>query len=1042
MFDLYYRNPRLLILTVVLAVASGVTALNLLPRTEDPKLTPRFATIRTTMPGATAERVESLVSQKIEDELRSFEELKILESTSRAGISVTRLELQDEITEVDEVWSRIRDSLDDVELPAAASRPDFDDDENDAYTLVAGLRWIGENPPSAPLMRRFGEALEDVLRNAPGTEYTKRFGEPTEEIVVEVQSTRLAALGMSVASLAQELRQTDTKIPAGRLEGARVSAPLEVEGDADTVQQLGEMLVVRGADGRAVRLADIAEIRRGMQTPPSELVRSDGLPAIAVAARAVGTVRTDRWAERVRKDLDGFATTLPPSLDLKILFDQSGYVESRFSGLWNNLTLGTLLVFLVTLLFMGWRASLLVGTALPLTALLVFGLMRAFELPLHQMSLTGLIIALGLLIDNAIIAVDEVRERLGEGQDKGRAVREAVRHLAIPLLGSTLTTILAFLPIALMPGPAGEFVGPISMTVILALLSSLFLSLTVVAALTARLGGTGRDHQRWFSRGLRVSWITRVFAAALGFALRRPWTGVAFAFFLPLFGFAVFSQLREQFFPPADRDQFQIQMTLPRQATIAETQKAVEQADALLAAHGEISEVHWFLGNSAPAFYYNMMNGQDASPYFAQAMVRMESAEVGRRIIRQVQRELDATIPEAQTLVLQLEQGPPFEAPIELRLLGPDLERLHRLGEEAREILAAGVDVTHTRATLTHGQPKLFLDLDEDETREVDRRHVEIARELQAALDGANGGSIMEETEELPVRVRLKRSNRDRIAAIESLDLVGIDASGLPVNVPATTLGKLEVVPEWASIPHRNGERVVTVQGFLTAGVLPSGELEAFRQRLEERGFAVPAGYRMEFGGESSERDDAVGKLMASVGLLAILMGATLVLTFQSFRMAGLIGVVAILSLGLGVLSLWVMDDPFGFTAIIGCMGLVGLAVNDSIVVLAALQSSERARAGDRNAVRDIVLRSTRHILTTTVTTVAGFLPLLLSGGEFWPPLAVAISGGVLGATLLALVLVPCGFVMLRGWRRTASAIAPRSSSSPVPDPVLAPSLR
>jgi multidrug efflux pump subunit AcrB len=645
--------------------------------------------------------------------------------------------------------------------------------------------------------------------------------------------------------------------------------------------------------------------------------------------------------------------------------------------------------------------------------------MRTLEIPIHQMSVTGLIIALGLLIDNAIVMVDEVRERLGHA-DPATAVAQSVRHLAVPLLGSTLTTVLAFMPIVLLPGPAGEFVGTIAVSVILALVSSLFLALTVMPSLAAFFGlgqqAGPEGKARFWQQGVSHPSATRAYRSALDVVLGRPLLGIALPIVIPLAGFWAGSQLDEQFFPPADRDQFQIELRLPVQTPMSKTREAVLLARSVLHEHPEVTAVHWFLGKSGPKFYYNQMAGKDGSPFYAQALVQLHSPEGAAALQRAVQVELDRAIPAAQVIVKAFEQGPPFDAPVELHILGPDLRRLRELGDQARAILASVTNVTHTRSTIVEGQPKLFFDVDEEAAQRAGLTSVEVASQLQEGLLGAVGGSLLEGEEELPIRVRIKGGHQT-LGAVESLGFKAPSSpqTGFRSSIPLTALGDLKLRPQLASITRRDGERSNTIQGFLVAGVLPATALADFRAGLDAANFTLPQGYRYEFGGESSKRNEAVGNLMASVGLLLVLIAGTLILSFNSFRQAAIIGVVGFLSAGLSLAALYVFGYPFGFTAIVGTMGLIGVAINDAIVVLAAIREDPKASQGDPAAIREVVVRSTRHVVATTLTTIAGFVPLLLAGGDFWGPLATAIAGGVAGATLLALCFVPASFLLLHG---------------------------
>ena len=369
----------------------------------------------------------------------------------------------------------------------------------------------------------------------------------------------------------------------------------------------------------------------------------------------------------------------------------------------------------------------------------------------------------------------------------------------------------------------------------------------------------------------------------------------------------------------------------------------------------------------------------------------------------------------------QLEQGPPFDAPVEMRIYGSDLDTLQQLGEEARSLLLGVADITHTRASLAEATPQLELEANEEEVRLAGLNRRAIAEQLDANLEGTTGGSILESTEELPVRVRLSAPNRANLNDITSLDLLAPGTGEGMQNVPLSSLGQVTLKPELNTISRYNGQKVNTIQGFLTPGVLPDKALADFKQQLADANWQLLNGYSYEFGGEAEQKGNAIGGLVSTVGVIGVLMVATLVLSLGSFRLAAVIGVVAIASFGLGLFAIWIFDYPFGFNPIIGTVGLIGVAINDSIVVLAAIQQHPVAKTGNRKAIREVVLRSTRHVVATTLTTAVGFVPLLLGGGEFWPPLAIAIAGGVIGATLLALYLIPAAYLIVVNNKRKIS---------------------
>lgn len=846
----------------------------------------------------------------------------------------------------------------------------------------------------------------------------------------------MASYNLTVRELSQQISQSDSKISAGQLRSNSNNLPIEVAGELDTLARIRQIPINFGSQGQFVFLKDLATIRKGITEPARELALINGYPGMAIAVHVQSGQRLDLWSQVAEQKITEFASELPSSIGLPIIFNQSNYVEARLNNLIVNLLLGAVLVFGVTIIMMGFRSALIVGSALPLSVLMVFGWMNWLDIPLHQMSITGLIVALGILIDNAIVMVDEVQNQLKEGIKVKAAITHSIKTLAIPLLSSTLTTVLAFLPIALLPGGTGEFVGTIAITVIVAVSCSLFISLAIIPTLAARLH-RGRKARHtpptgWWQNGISFPFVTRLYKRTLKWSIAQPVLSILLALSIPIIGFIQAGSLEQQFFPAADRDQLQIELELTASASLAQTQMVAKQIRQQIINHPEVKEVHWLLGSSLPRFYYNVAGGKDQQANYAQALVQLNSL-TSSALAQQLQTELDKAFPSARIIVRQLEQGPPFAAPIEMRIYGSNLEILQSLGKAVRQILVQIPEVTHTRASLDEIQPQLQFQVDEEQARLAGLDRTTIAQQLDTSLEGAVGGSILEATEELPVRVRLKNSDRANLSQISSLDLLTTSPSldgdrHNPLNtVPLSSLGQVQLQPELAQITHYNGQRVNTVQGFLKAGVLPAEILSQFQAKLADRNFDLPPGYTFAFGGEEEERSDAVGGLISTVGVITVVMIAVLVLSLGSFLLAGTIGVVAIASFGLGIFSVWLFGYPFGFNPIIGTVGLIGVAVNDSIVVLDALANHPGAKTGNRKAIQEVVLHSTRHVLTTTLTTAIGFVPLLLSGGEFWPPLAVAIAGGVIGATLLALYFIPSAYCLLKA-RSTKKRFAVNSN--------------
>ncbi len=1027
-FELFYRNPRLTFLVVALILVSGLSSYAILPRMEDPVMQARVAIVYTPFPGATSPRVDTLVTEKIEDELKEVEEIKSLRSVSRAGMSRITIELKDDVNGVAKIWSRVRDKLDDahLEMPSGVAEPDFTLVDMKAYALVVGLKWTSDEPVNYSILNRLAKELKDDLKDISGTEVVDTFGDPQEEINVDVRPEELSALGLDVQGLARQMHSSDAKVAAGFVRNGSSDLVIELDGELDSLDRLRRTPIHYGTAGNFVLLGDIASISKGIQQPVQKKSIIDGSTAVVLGAFVQDQKRIDHWTADVEDVLNRSVKQLPRGVEQEIVMMQNEYVEQRLSSLLVNLGLGAAAVTTVIFFLMGWRSALIVGAALPLSALMVLTGLNLLGIPLHQMSITGLIIALGLLIDNAIVVVDEVRKQLHKGHTPGQAITRTIQHLAIPLLGSTLTTIFAFAPLAMMPGPAGEFVGSIGISVILAIASSLIVSLTILPVLVVAgvRGSSSTERLSWWRRGISSDRMSSLYRSSLDKIVARPWIGVAFGLALPISGIILATQLPEQFFPAGDRDQVVIKLHTPPHASIEQTEKIVQRATAKVLAHPDVSRVNWFLGESAPTFYYNLMQINRSMPNFAQGLVQLNTKVSSAEIVNQLQRELSHELLETEVIVMQLEQGPPLLSPIEVRVFGDDVEKLKDFGDQITKVLAETPHVIRTHSDLGTVVPKLSLEIDEEATRLANLDRIGVAGQLNSSLEGAVGGSILEETEEVPVRVRVAAVNRATPLELMSMNLVSRSPSGNSrATIPLSSVARLKLQPDGSAISRFNGRRMNEVQANIEAGVLASEVQTDFQQRLKRSGFELPSGYQLTFAGESEQRDQAVGNLMASAGVLLILMITTLVISFGSFRVTALIGVVGICSVGLGLGALWTFGFPFGFMAIVGTMGLVGVAINDSIVVLAAIRADASAVIGNPTAIGDVVFRSTRHVVATTFTTVVGFLPLIVSGGGFWPPLAVAIAGGVGGATLLALYFVPAAYML--SVRRTETSSIP-----------------
>lgn len=1023
-------NTRLLILMTALLMVSGISAFMTLPRAEDPVIINRYANITTSFPGASAERVETLVTEVIENKLRELSEVKLVSSTSRPGVSIVTLELNDTITEPEPVWSQARDKLSDIEsiLPAGSHSPDLDSDHTYAFTTIASLTWSGAGEPDRLTLGRYAKELAKRLRTLSGTEFVDEYGMPQEEIQISLRTADAAALGRSSANIAESLEGADAKNSAGELVSAYSRFGLEIKSELDSIERIKQVPIATDSKGHIIRMEDIASVRRGEKTPQDQIAIIDGEPGVIVAARMHPDLRVDNWTSRANALIGKFEQELPSNVKVTVLFNQQGYTETRLDDLGKSLMIGFGLILIVLFVTLGVRAAILVAISLPLTSLLTLSIMKMTGVPINQMSVTGLIVALGIMVDNAVVMVDTIQAYRLKGQQRAEATMNALKHLWVPLLGSTLTTVLAFAPIILMPGASGEFVGGIAITVSFSLIGSYIISHTLIAGLATKLlpkqlsdvDKKGQHH--WYMTGLRIPALTRWFSSSVRFVVTHPIITIALVLLVPFTGYWSMSQLTEQFFPPSDRDMFEIQVYMPPQASIYATKNTSEKIDDIIHRYPEVERIDWLVGANFPSFYYNLQARQNNAPYFSQAMVKTENFDQANALIPQLQKVLDEEVPEAQILVRKLNQGPPFTAPVELRVYGENLDTLKAIGEDVRLILAGVPHVTHTRETLQPGTPKVWLKVDEDTAKLNGISLNQFAGMLQTTLTGRESGSVIEGSESVPIRVRVADDARENLAHLSNIRLpISSDVYSTGINV--STLAELELTTSRGAITRRNGQRVNTIEGYIEAGVLPQTVLNEFQKRLEN--YQMPSGYTIGFGGESAERDNSVNSLISNVAVVVVLMVLVVVMSFNSFRMSSIIFMVAGLAGGLGLLSVWTFGYPFGFTVIIAMLGIAGLAINAAIVILTELKLDKEASSGNVDAVVDAVMSCTRHISSTTITTVGGFMPLIIAGGGFWPPFAVAIVGGTVLTTLISFYFVPVVYhLMTRNQRKTIATQA------------------
>ncbi|MEM9703192.1 MAG: efflux RND transporter permease subunit, partial [Planctomycetota bacterium] len=528
--------------------------------------------------------------------------------------------------------------------------------------------------------------------------------EPTEELTVTADPDELAALGLSPARVADAIAQADAKRPAGTVRSSGGDRDLEVAGALDAAARVAAVPLPLSSqfasqNQTAVRVGDVATVRRGIQTPADSIALTDGRRAVFVAARVGSGQRTDLWAERAKAEVNVFAEGVGAAARVGLVYDESVYTNARLAELAGNLFAGSALIAAVIFFMMGWRASLVVCSALPLVCGGTLFAILALGGSLHQMSIFGFIIALGLLIDNAIVVTDEVRVQLRTGKSRFDAVKAATNHLLIPLAASTLTTVLAFAPIVLLNGNIGDFVGPIGVSVVLAVAGSFLVAVMLVAALAAKYLPTGTERRGGLrgtlSRGIESPALTRIYTSVIRVGARRPGLALLASLTLPLCGVAAATGMGRQFFPRVDRNMFDVQIWMPAGTGIAATTEAAREVERLLrdapgaaqqpdGDEGEspVQHVHWLAGASLPSVYYNLVENSDGQADYARGVVVADSFEDVKALLAKAQPRLDDAFPDAQIVLSQFAQGPPVDSPVMIRLFGPDVAMLQTLGDE------------------------------------------------------------------------------------------------------------------------------------------------------------------------------------------------------------------------------------------------------------------------------------------------------------------------------------------------------------------------
>jgi len=980
---------RLLGMVVTMLCLLGIAAYSTMPRQEDPSFPYRAGMITVSYPGASAEAVERLVLQPLTDELRQVEELDWSQGTARTGVALARLKLRDRIYDTDSAWDRVRQAME-------RARQDFPDDvglmelDDRLIDIPAVVLAVGGSP-SVTELSEVAERLKQNLLDIPGISRIELEGDADEQITLALDDAALYRLGVPPKRILDTLARRNQTIPGGFVvvEGKRLSVLPNTEfTDIDAIRATPIEL----PDGSQVPLAAAAEVWRGPAEPRQPETWFDGERVVLLSIiMEEGSTDAIRFGERIRERLDQVRPDFEP-YQLREMFFQPDKVSDRLDDLAWSLVLSVLIIVAVVFTGMGIRMGLLVASILPMVALISVGLYDLGGGVLHQIAVIGMVISLGILIDNAIVIVENIQGHLDEGMRRLDALRKAVGELAGPLGASTGTTLAAFAPLLMARGGAADFTRGVPVMIMLTLSVSYLLAISAVPLLAARFLKPRKNIHKDRLIGL-ASYLG-------GLVYRRPGRLITAGALLVVISLGMTPFMAQQFFPNADRPRVIVEMYMPEGTDQARTSEVAAVLEQAIRTRPEALEVHRFVGFTGPSFYYNLQRSPQA-PNRARLVVRTPTLADTTDLVKWIRHEAARSLPELDITAGILGQGPPRPAPVEVRVFHPDDNARARATEQVYSILRGVEGTVDVRHDLDIGVPSIAINVDDATAARYGLTRADVAQSLYGQSYGAVAERYRQEDDPIPIVLRSREGTSLSLSRLLSVNTYNDQGDAIPLSAVAT----VETTWEPAAVYLRNGVRVNTVSANLEEDYSFSQALDGLYAGLEQN--PLPAGTRLDMGGDAEGSDRANSALLTAAPIGMLLLLFFLLLQFNSFRRVGII----LLTVPLATVGIFpglvLSGSPFGFQSLLGVIALVGIVVNNAIVLLDVMDRElERGRA-IADAVRTAVERRTRPILLTTATTVAGLLPLAFSSSTLWPPMAWAIISGLLASTVLTLLVIP-----------------------------------
>lgn len=1007
------RERSITLFLILLISVAGIVAFLQLGRAEDPPFTIKQMTVVTAWPGATAQEMQDQVAEPLEKRLQELRWYDRAETYTRPGLAVTMLSLLDRTppSQVQEQFYQARKKLGDEagKLPAGVIGPMLNDEYADVTFALFALKAKGE---PQRLLVRDAESLRQRLLHVPGVKKVNIIGEQPERIFVSFSHDRLATLGVTPQEIFAALNGQNALTPAGSIETRGPQVVVRIEGALDTLDKIRQTPIV--AQGRTLKLSDVATVERGYEDPATFLVRNNGEPALLL-----GVVMRDDWngldlGKALEAEVGSINAALPLGMTLEKVTDQAVNIRAAVDEFMVKFFVALLVVMVVCFLSMGWRVGVVVAAAVPLTLAAVFVIMAATGKNFDRITLGSLILALGLLVDDAIIAIEMMVVKMEEGYSRIKASAYAWSHTAAPMLSGTLVTAIGFMPNGFARSTAGEYTGNMFWIVGIALIASW----VVAVAFTPYLGVKLLPDIQKVEGGHAAIYDTRHynrFRRVLGRIIARKWLvagAVLGTFALAVVGMGL---VKKQFFPTSDRPEVLVEVQMPYGTSIAQTSAATAKVEAWLARQREARIVTAYIGQGAPRFFLAMAP-ELPDPSFAK-IVALAGDDKQREALkfRLRQAVADGLVPEAQVRVTQIVFGPPSPYPVAYRVMGPDPDTLRAIAHRVAGVMRANPMLRTVNSDWGNRVPTLHFTLDQERLQAIGLTSSSVAQQLQFLLSGVPLTEVREDIRSVQVVGRAAGAIRLDPAKIAGLTLVGSAGQ----RIPLAQVGRVEVRMEDPILRRRDRTPTITVRGDIADGLQPPDVSTAVLKQLQPIVAALPSGYRIEQAGSIEESAKAT---TAMLPLFPIMIALTLLIIILQVRsIAAMVMVFATSPLGLiGVVpTLLLFRQPFGINALVGLIALSGILMRNTLILIGQIHHNERDGSSPFDAVVEATVQRARPVILTALAAVLAFIPLTHS--VFWGTLAYTLIGGTLAGTVLTLVFLPAMYAI---WFRITPAPA------------------